>query len=68
MVGLKRKEGEAYEIETPLIPIDQVMLHERKLPDEYISEDGFDITEAYLDWLKPILGQEMPEFINFRDN
>jgi len=68
MVGLVRKEGEAYEIETPLIPIDQVMLHERKLPDEYISEDGFDITEAYLNWLKPILGEEMPEFINFRDN
>lgn len=67
MVGLVRKEGSPYEIETPLIPIDQVMLHERKLPDEFISVDGFDITDKYLDWLSPLLGQEVPNFINFRD-
>lgn len=67
MVGLVRKEGDDYEIETPLIPIDQVMLHERKLPDEFISDDGFDITDEYLKWLKPILGQDVPDFINFRD-
>ncbi len=67
MVGLVRGEGEEYKIETPLIPIDQVMLHERKLPDEFITEDGFDITEEYLTWLKPLLGQDVPDFINFRD-
>ncbi|MFH5834758.1 diphosphate--fructose-6-phosphate 1-phosphotransferase [Proteiniclasticum sp. C24MP] len=67
MIGLTRKEGEEYEVETPLIPIDQVMLYERKLPDEYISEDGFDITKKYLNWLKPLLGEEIPDFINFRE-
>lgn len=67
MVGLDRKAGEPYEVETPLIPIDQVMLHERKLPDAYISEDGFDITKEYVNWLKPLLGKEIPEYISFRD-
>ncbi len=67
MVGLVRKPGKEYAIETPLIPIDEVMLHERKLPDDYISADGFDITKEYLNWLTPLLGQEVPDFINFRD-
>ncbi|ETA82176.1 diphosphate--fructose-6-phosphate 1-phosphotransferase [Youngiibacter fragilis] len=67
MVGIRRIAGEAYGIETPLIPIDKVMLHEMKLPDRYIAENGMDVTEEFLDWLRPIIGDEIPEYVSFRD-
>ena len=67
MVGIIRKPGESYVIETPLIPIDKVMLHEMKLPDRYISEAGMDVTEEFLDWLRPIIGDGIPEYSSFRD-
>jgi 6-phosphofructokinase 1 len=67
MVGISRKPGESYVIETPLIPIDKVMLHEMKLPDRYISEDGMDVTKDFLDWLRPIIGDGIPEYASFRD-
>lgn len=67
MVGICRKPGESYGIETPLIPIDKVMLHEMKLPDRYISEDGMDVTDEFLDWLRPIIGDGIPEYASFRD-
>lgn len=66
MIGIRRIEGGTYGIETPLVPIDKVMLHEMKLPDKYISENGMDITPEYLEWLKPLVG-DIPEYINFKD-
>lgn len=67
MVGIRRIAGEAYGIETPLIPIDKVMLHEMKLPDRYIAENGMDVTEEFLEWLRPVIGDEIPEYVSFRD-
>ena len=65
MVGLFRKEnpkGE-YEIETRLIPIEEVMLHEKKLPKEYIGGRGNDITEEYAAWCRPLLGDALPQML-----
>ena len=65
MVGLFRKEnpkGE-YEIETRLIPIEEVMLHEKKLPEEYIGGRGNDITEEYAAWCRPLLGDALPQML-----
>lgn len=65
MVGIRRLEGESYGIDTPLIPIDKVMLHEMKLPDRYISGNGMDVTDEYLEWLRPLVG-DIPDYISFK--
>lgn len=67
MVGIKRKEGTEYEIETPLIPVEEVMLHERVMPDEYINERGNDITEKFVNWCWPLIDGELPEMVSFKE-
>lgn len=67
MVGIKRKEGTEYEIETPLIPVEEVMLHERVMPDEYINERGNDISEKFVNWCRPLIDGELPEMVSFKE-
>ncbi len=67
MVGIKRKAGETYEVETPLIPIGEVMLNERVMPEEYINERGNDITGSFVDWCRPLIDGDLPEMVSFKD-
>lgn len=67
MVGFERDSTQPYRVHTILIPIEQVMLSERTVPDEFISENGCDVTQAFLDWCRPLLGSELPKFVSFTD-
>ena len=67
MVGIRRKGGEEYGIETPLIPIKEVMLNERVMPEDYINERGNDITESFARWCKPLIDGDLPEMISFKE-
>lgn len=67
MVGIRRKEGAEYGIETPLIPIEEVMLNERVMPEAYINERGNDITEQFAEWCRPLIDGELPEMVSFKD-
>lgn len=67
MVAINREEGEVYQISTSLVPIEEVMLHERILPDKYINERGNDVTEEFTEWLKPLIGDPVAPYISFKD-
>lgn len=67
MVGIQRVPGTEYKIETTLIPIEEVMMHERVIPDEFINERGNDVTDKFIQWCKPLLGEETSDFISFQD-
>ncbi len=67
MVGFARDSTQPYRVHTILIPIEQVMLSERTVPDEFISENGCDVTQAFVDWCRPLLGEELPKFVSFTD-
>ena len=66
MVGFRRISTQPYRVETMRIPIEQVMLEERTMPDEFISPEGNDVTRAFIDWVKPLLGGELRQFADFR--
>ena len=67
MVGLKRKSDEPYEVEEILIPIEKVMLDERKFPMEFISENKHDVTESFIKWLTPLVDKPTKK-LNLLDN
>ena len=67
MVGIHRKSDSPYEMKTSLVPISEVMLHEKELPNQFINERGNDVTEEFVNWCKPLIGAETPEFINFKE-
>lgn len=66
MVGFKRISNEPYSCETIFIPIEEVMMHERKMPKNFINERGNDVTPAFIKWCKPLIGAELPSYANFR--
>ena len=60
MPGLKRVSDDPYQTEEVLIPVEQVMLHERLFPKSFISPDGFDVTPEFVRWVKPLIGETLP--------
>jgi len=65
MVGFDREPGEGYNCGTKLIPIDEVMLRERPMPDAFINDRGNDVTEAFVNWCGPLIGGDLQEFVSF---
>lgn len=65
MPALRRLGNAPYRSEQFLVPIEQVMLTERVLPQEYITPAGNGVTQAYVDWLAPLMGQPLPRFVDF---
>lgn len=65
MVAFRRVSDAPYKIEPFLVDIDEVMMYERVVPDAYINEDGNGVTEAFKEWCRPLLGEELPSMISF---
>lgn len=66
MPAFRRISNAPYISELFLVPIEEVMLTEQTMPDAYINAAGNGITEEYIRWLKPLMGQPLPEFVTFR--
>lgn len=65
MIGIERTSSEPYEVRYVRIPIEQVMLDERTMPEEFINEAGNGVTDAFYNWARPLLGTSLPEFTSF---
>lgn len=65
MVAFSRVSENPYEMKPFLVDIDEVMMYERKMPDEFINEEGNGVTQAFLDWCRPLIGEEIPDMISF---
>ncbi len=65
MVAFRRVSTEPYQMEPFLVDIDEVMMYERTVPEEYINEEGNGVTKAFKDWCKPLIGEELPKMISF---
>lgn len=65
MVGIERVSSEPYEARLVRIPIERVMMEERCVPPEFINERGNGVTQAYRDWLRPLLGGPLPRYASY---
>jgi len=43
--------------------LDQVGETPRLLPAEYVSDSGTNVTDAFLDWARPLVGGALPEYV-----
>ncbi|WP_158772988.1 6-phosphofructokinase [Cobetia sp. L2A1] len=58
-------EGDNYAWDIIEAPLEQIANHEKFMPLNYISEDGFYITEACRQYLSPLIqGEDFPPFVN----
>ena len=50
-----------------MVPIDEVMLYEKPVPEAYINDRGNDVTEDFVRWCRPLTGAVIPEYIDFQE-
>jgi len=62
---IERLADEPYRWQITSVPLAEVANRERKMPDEFISEDGFGITELAQRYFRPLIrGEAYPEYAN----
>jgi 6-phosphofructokinase 1 len=47
--------------------LDQVSDQARRLPEEYLSESGTQVSQAFLDWARPLIGGALPEYVTLAE-
>lgn len=65
MVAFRRVSSKPYKIEIFLEDIHEVMMYEKKMPDDFINAEGNGVTESFMEWCRPLIGEELPEMISF---
>ncbi len=63
MVTLDRAPGPTYEISYGLAPLDKIANVEHKLPDTYINDAGNGVTEAFVEYAQPLIGDPLPPYV-----
>jgi len=74
MPTIVRKSSKPYKWTIGHVPLDQVANQEKKVPREFVTEDGFGITEAARRHLEPLIAGEdyppydrgMPEYVSIK--
>jgi len=56
-IAIKRKPGRKYKVFFKAVPLSAVARETRHMPDEYINREGNDVTRAFIDYARPIVGE-----------
>ncbi len=62
MVTLVRQPGPEYVSETGLAPLDKVANAVHLLPKEFVNEAHNGVTDAFLDYVRPLIGGPLPSY------
>lgn len=57
-----------YSVDYRLTPLEEIAAKTKVMPDEFISESGTDVTDAFRMYLRPLLGSGMPDAFRLRLN
>lgn len=55
MVAIFREHGPAYQIQYGMVDLAEVAGQRRPLPAEYLSEDGFGVSEPFMQYIRPLV-------------
>lgn len=62
MVTLERLAGPEYAVHTGTAPLELVANQQKRLPAAFIAETGNGMTQAFVDYATPLIGEPLPEF------
>jgi ATP-dependent phosphofructokinase / diphosphate-dependent phosphofructokinase len=62
MVTMKRLSNDPYKIEFSNAPLNDVAVRAKEMPDEYINKRGNHVTQAFIEYAKPLIGNP-PEYV-----
>ncbi len=61
MVTLERSDGPAYHVRTGTAPLHVVANEQRLLPEQFVNAEGNGLTDAFVDYATPLIGEPLPE-------
>jgi len=67
MVTLVREAADEYKCTTGSIALEEVAIKAKPMPDEFINEQGNFVTDAFLDYIRPLVGQ-LPQYCRLKFN
>jgi len=62
MVTLVRESNDPYKWSTGLADLELVANAEKLVPDEFITENANDVTEAFREYARPLIGGPLPKY------
>jgi 6-phosphofructokinase 1 len=62
MATILRRPGEPYAVDYGEVPLGEVANAERSFPAEWIAESRVDVTDRFVEWAMPLIGEPLPEF------
>lgn len=65
MIGFERLSTTPYKTRVIRIPVERVMLEERSMPERYFSDGDEGVSEEFVDWLRPLVGGDLLDFVWF---
>lgn len=60
MATILREPGFIYNVRYDKVPLEKVALSERIFPEKWISENRYDVTDEYLAYARPLIGEDWP--------
>lgn len=60
MATLLRNPGPIYSVRYDKVPLEKVANSERAFPKEWITADGADVSDAFVAYARPLIGEEWP--------
>ena len=59
MATILRNRGAVYSVRYDKVPLEQVANSERTFPQAWIAESGIDVTDEFIRYAKPLVGEDM---------
>jgi len=66
MVALRRQPGAEYRSMTCLVKLEDVAGKTKYVPENFINEEGNFVTEEFIKYAKPLIGEPLPEYARVR--
>jgi hypothetical protein len=60
MATILRESDSPYGVRYDKVPLDQVAASARQLPTDWISGDGLDVTDDFIRYAGPLIGEDWP--------
>ncbi|MEK7795567.1 MAG: diphosphate--fructose-6-phosphate 1-phosphotransferase [Candidatus Hydrogenedentota bacterium] len=60
MATILRRPGPIYNVDYDKVPLDKVANSERNFPKAWLTPDKLDVTDAFLDYARPLVGEDWP--------
>lgn len=65
MMTIEREKSDEYKCGIGSAPLEKVAISEKLLPDHFINEKGNYVTDAFIQYCKPLIGEEVRSYADF---